>query len=192
MKILINTAIKPHFCACVDTDERLLDVVFWDTPRQDGEHIYAFFKKHESLLSQITAIGGISGPGGFSSLRVGMLVLNTYRFVYGCEIYTVSADMCMQEYKKNMPAHTVIVLNSFGKKGWIVKENGFVLVDDIAQWVSESSDRLCLDFLPFEKRNGRKNDVEVDTSAFPIMLYRALQKSNSVAAAHPEYGFDVV
>lgn len=89
MLFVLNTSVDPHFCALFDEDHNLIDQVSWEDRKQDGSQVFEFLQKHPE---NITFIGGISGPGGFSSLRAAAGILNALSFKYQLPIHQVRED----------------------------------------------------------------------------------------------------
>ena len=89
MLFVLNTSLDPHFCALFDKDQNLIDQVSWEDRKQDGRSVFEFLEKHPEKLS---FIGGISGPGGFSSLRAASSILQALALKYDLPIHQIRAD----------------------------------------------------------------------------------------------------
>lgn len=162
MKFILNTAVDPHFCALFDSDESRIDYHEWQNRRRDGEELWHFLNKHKT--DEIDFIGGVSGPGGFSSLRAGAGVLNSLAFALGISVHAVRADRWQEALlSRQFPNDEVkVVLNSFGDGIWLKEGDvlGRYSVDDLRKKIGETC--ICGSWLPAEKRQEFANTVELD------------------------------
>ena len=92
MKFILNTAIDPHFCFFVDEENNIVDLHIWENRRLDGKEVFEFLEKYPKEREEINFIGGVSGPGGFSSLRVGAGIINAIATAKNIETRSIRAD----------------------------------------------------------------------------------------------------
>ena len=116
MKFVINTSFDPHFCALFNETNKLVASAHWMIPKEDGQHVWNFLKEHLTD-SPLTFIGGISGPGSFSSLRAGGAILNALSFKFKLPIHQARADVVIIDYLNQIGrADDKFLLNSFGQR----------------------------------------------------------------------------
>ena len=114
MKLIINTSTDPHFCALFDAQGVLVKRLEWTVKKADGAKIFEFLKKHDVQNMELSLIGGVSGPGGFSSIRVTASILNSIGFAKKLPVHQVRADIWISEFLRvnNYPPESFL-LNSF-------------------------------------------------------------------------------
>jgi tRNA A37 threonylcarbamoyladenosine modification protein TsaB len=115
MHFIINTAVGNHFCALFDADKNLVAQHSWEINRRDGAEVFDFLEREKIHEKKIRFIGGVTGPGGFTSLRVSSSILNALSFKYDLPIHQISAP----EWIVNFVGHDRFVLNCFGETVWI-------------------------------------------------------------------------
>jgi hypothetical protein len=143
MKLVLNTAIDPHFCAIFSEENVLVNKIFWTERVQDGKNIYEFIKRINP--AKFSFCGGISGPGGFASLRATAGVLTSISIASNIPIHQISAE----KFIANILGHEDFLLNSFGNAVWKIK-NGEISRDSIENINLEKE--WFVDFLPSKKR----------------------------------------
>lgn len=177
MKFILNTAVNPHFCALFDDDGQRISFHTWENHRDDGSELWNFLKQCDS--ANITFLGGVSGPGGFSSLRVGAGVLNSLAFALKLSVHSLRADFWQEALLKDTGA---IVLNSFGDGVWVRSGK------DLVRKTAEEANRYflgksaCVSWLPEEKVREFETPILVDMKEAPEVLLRLLKTVD----AHPQ------
>ncbi len=183
MKFILNTAVDPHFCTLFTKDGKRFAHHEWTNRRRDGVELWIFLNNY--TVSEFTFLGGISGPGGFSSLRAGAGVLNALSFATRLPIYSVRADKVQRALLPD--SEVEVVLNSFGEGVWI--QEGSELVRKEMQEVHQlfAHKRACTSWLPFEKESAFPHSVSVDTKTIPEVLLRLLEVSEPQKVFVPDY-----
>lgn len=115
MYFIINTAVGDHFCALFDGAKNLVAEHTWEISRRDGAEVFWFLEEQKIYDQKISFIGGVTGPGGFTSLRVSSSILNALSFKFNLSIHQISAQKWIQNFIKS----NYFVLNSFGDTVWI-------------------------------------------------------------------------
>lgn len=177
MKFILNTAVDLHFCALFDEAGKRLFFHKWEDCRQDGQELWEFLQQHD--VSKFTFLGGVSGPGGFSSLRVGAGVLNSLAFSLQLPVHSVRADFWQESLLKETGE---VILNSFGDGVWV--RRGKDLVRKSAK--DAGSDFLkisaCISWLPEGKAQQFENPILVEMKNAPEVLLQLLETVD----AHPQ------
>lgn len=187
MNFILNTSIQPHFCVLTDDTGRILHRCEWKTPRDDGRFLYTFCEKYKHLFDSVTFFGMVSGPGGFSSLRVGASVLNVYGWFYQQNIHQIRADEWVQAYQKDQLDTGIIFLNSFGQNVWKVDNTKDLQSISLENFKKESHQKYCFDCIPEEKRGIHTSDFHIDSDMFFQSLWRALKQTKDQEQARPDY-----
>ncbi len=179
MKFILNTAIDPHFCALFDEKNVRIFYHEWNDRRRDGKELWEFLKNQD--VSTFTFLGGVSGPGGFSSLRAGAGVLNSLAFTTNLSIHSLRADFLQKALLKEEAVE--VVLNSFGDGVWI--QNGTELIrkkgEDVQQYFSHKP--VCVSWLPEEKQKIFSNPFFINMDNAPEFLLSLLEKE----PGHPQF-----
>ncbi|PID70181.1 hypothetical protein CSB37_03325 [bacterium DOLZORAL124_38_8] len=115
MKFILNTTITPHFCALFSEQNELMQIRMWEQNKKDGDEVFAFFADYIKDDTTLTFLGGVAGPGGFSSLRVASGVLTACSIKYNLPIHSVLAETWLAEI-----TDTDFLMPSFGKNVWFV------------------------------------------------------------------------
>lgn len=183
MKFILNTAVDPHFCTLFDDEGKRVSYHQWQDRRRDGKELWEFLNKQNS--SNFTFLGGISGPGGFSSLRAGAGVINALAFTTGLPIHSVRADFLQKALLKD--ERGAVVLNSFGDGVWM--QEGKELTRKPAAEAGESfaQNPVCISWIPIEKQAFFKNPVSVDMEKAPEILLRLLETTKEQSMFVPDY-----
>jgi len=183
VKFILNTSIDPHFCAIFDDADNCLDVRTWTDRRRDGAEVWEFLEKYD--VTQIDWCGGISGPGGFSSLRAAAGVLNAISFAQKIPVHAVRADAVLREVLGDVP----FVLNSFGDAVWLPgDELQRVEVAEVADqqfWVGALPEAKSVVFQHQITMPGWQEKM-------PGALLSVLQKTAPQSAFHADYEFPPV
>ena len=171
VKFILNTAIDPHFCALFDTAGIRIAYHEWENRRHDGKELWEFLKNYD--VSNITFLGGVSGPGGFSSLRAGAGVLNSLAFATGISVHSLRADFWQEALLEKKGE---VVLNSFGDGVWIQKNSVLHRYS-----VEEAGDLFlkkpaCVSWLPKEKQEVFSHPIFIDMKQAPEVLLHLLEK----------------
>ena len=178
MKFILNTAVDPHFCALFNVSGKRLAYHEWENRRDDGSEIWQFLQDY--TVSEITFLGGVSGPGGFSSLRAGASILNALAFATYLPVASLRADFWQEAL---LSGTGEVLLNSFGDGVWI--RSGNDLVRKSGKEASELfyEDSVCVSWVPEEKAQRFQNPVFVDMKNAPEVLLSLLEKE----ATHPQF-----
>ena len=117
MQFVLNTSFDPHFCALFDDNNDLIAQSHWAVPRHDGQQIWEFLAQHLAPNDKLNFVGGVSGPGSFSSLRTAGAVLNALAFKYQLPIHQARADAVIIDYLKQEGRESEnFLLNSFSQR----------------------------------------------------------------------------
>ena len=195
MKFLLNTSIDPHFCALFDTQNILVDKQEWTIKKADGIKVFEFFEKHKFQNIPFTLIGGVSGPGGFSSLRVSAGILNSLSYAKKRPIHQARADLWISEFLKpnnHPPEH--FLLNSFSD-GVFYKEKNSNTLNRIT--IIEASEQfkntpLFIAHLPPEKREHIKKQINLRFKNAENTLLKVLIQSPPQKIYIPDYEYPPV
>lgn len=177
-------SFAPHFVALFDVDDHLVAHETWEDFRAGGEIVWQFLEKHDIGKSvDLDFIGGVSGPGGFSTLRVGGAIINALGFRFELPVHQVRADHIARE----LIDCDDFLLNSFGDGVFMPEREKLVRVsiEEI-----EIDTPLFVDWLPEDKKSKfksleSKKDVVVTT-------LQVLQEQNSRKVFLPDYEFPAV
>jgi tRNA A37 threonylcarbamoyladenosine modification protein TsaB len=153
MYFIINTAVGDHFCALFDDDQTLVAQHAWEMSRRDGAEVFAFLTEQQFQAKDITFIGGVTGPGGFTSLRVSSSILNALSFKHNLPIHQISAV----EWTQKILGQDNFVLNCFGNTVW-------VLAASVADLEGPDSERLNTQIQP--KKSLKKITTEAAVEFF--------------------------
>lgn len=174
VKFILNTAVDPHFCALFDERGTRLFYRTWENRRDDGKEIWQFLQQH--TLSEITFLGGVSGPGGFSSLRAGAGILNSLAFCLHLPIASLRADFWQEALLGNTGE---VVLNSFGDGVWLRKgkELERFSVEEACGLMGEKA--VCVNWLPEEKAQKFTNPRSISMDNAPEELLHLLESTET-------------
>lgn len=192
MKFLLNTAVAPHFCALVDDHHEIVDHVRWDNFRKDASLVYDFIAKHGT--DQIAFLGGVSGPGGFSSLRAGACILNALSFKTRVPIHQIRADKWIRFFLDSQGYSDVpFVLNSFSQSVFCIEKG--VLVQRHVQEAAKRMKNMVVfvGLLPEEKKIlfSQTKEIDFDRLAFDSLV-SVLLKQKPQELFVPSYAFSPV
>ncbi len=209
MKFVLNTAIDPHFCAIFSRENKLLDKKVWTNRTKDGANIYEFLANQNP--AKISFCGGVTGPGGFASLRASASVLTAISVANEIPIYQMSAEKWIAEFL----GHENFLLNTFGQAVWTVQDGkisrknlntnftaGLIPSSTCSsQEVIKSRDFLknidktkpvVVEFLPDSKKELFVNPLKVSLDGLEESLLEALQKEKPQKTFVPHYEFPPV
>lgn len=162
MKFVLNTSFDPHFCALFDAQDNPVAKAAWAIPRQDGQAVWDFLNQYLPPDTTLSFIGGVTGPGSFSSLRTAGAVLNSLSFKFKIPIHQARADKAIQDYLNTTEhAQTPFLLNSFSQRVF-VPQNGQLKVLEINQATAEIITPCITSWLPEAKATQIKNSVNTD------------------------------
>lgn len=177
-------SFEPHFVALFDAQNQLVASEKWTDFRAGGEIVWGFLETYKiGQALDLTFIGGVSGPGGFSTLRVGGAIINALGFRFGLPVYQVRADYIARE----LIGSDEFLLNSFGD-GVFVPEG-----DDLIRMPFTEVDNkepLFVDWLPAEKKSKfkiLKSNKDVMATTLSV-----LQAQDSKKVFLPDYEFPAV
>lgn len=190
MKFVVNTAVAPHFCALFDDDGILQDVVSWSENCKDGQATYDFMTKHDFAHQDITFVGAVSGPGGFSSLRVSSGVLQSLSLKFDLKMHQIRADKWLAYLMENED----FVLNSFGSTVWQVIDDELVRIESAEAGKALAGTEINTFFLPTEKADhfiNRSDRIFTDQELAENLL-SVLQEVEPRDVFVPDYNFSPV
>lgn len=186
MIFILNTSFDPHFCALLSMDGEVMAQVTWEERKRDGEVVHAFFQTHIDSLNDLVWCGGISGPGGFSSLRAASVILNTLAWKQKTPVRVESALRVAREYI----GEGSFLLNSFGQSVFVCDSG----MDFSQKFLSDfGTYDGFVGFLPEAKQLKIKEFSEkVDTQKLLDSLFQVLKCSEDKKSFVPEYFFEAV
>ncbi|MCF7831078.1 hypothetical protein K9M41_03755 [Candidatus Gracilibacteria bacterium] len=186
MKFILNTATDTHFCASFDEQGELIKTQEWTNRRRDGEEVYEFLQAVET--SKITFCGGVTGPGGFSSLRAGGGMLNALTFANKIPVHQVRADIWIKE----LLGTTDFLLNSFSDGVFYTEGEELVRIG-VLEAVKKFKDKeMWVELLPVEKREKFTKQSKVPFANKEQILLKVLEMSQSKEQFEPDYEFPPV
>lgn len=177
MKFILNTAIDPHFCALFSEEGVRLFYHEWENRRDDGQELWNFLAQHD--VSTFTFLGGVSGPGGFSSLRVGAGVLNSLAFSTGLNVHSLRADFWQEAL---LSEKGEVLLNSFGDGVWSRSGKDLVRRELAEAREMFQETPVCVSWLSPEKEAVFAHPVFIDMKKAPEILLKSLSEVD----AHPQ------
>ncbi len=193
MKFILNVAVDPHFCAFFDDNDRLIEKHEWMVNRRDGAEVFDFLERNNVSKQDITFIGGVSGPGGFSSLRAGAGILNSLSFAKDLPIHQVRADVWVAEFlqlKEENSDH--FLLNSFSD-GVFYLEKGKLQRIKIDEAVTKfENQKMFVFLLPSEKRDRFPQKINLSFENSEKVLLEVLKKQKPKKTFIPDYEFPPV
>ena len=194
MKILVNLASEPFFGAVVETDASHPRVHRIKNLRQSGEELYAFFAEHVSPDTDIEWIGGLTGMGGFTNLRVAASIINSAALAYGCGVRGVGSGEFFTRLLSSRDIEAEVVLNSFGNNVFIRQGDTFTHVscEEAVQFLHDK--KMWVGALP-ESKAALFPHADATTFTPKEMareLFSFLDKQPDEDIFLPEYGFGAV
>lgn len=191
MKFVLNTALDPHFCALIDKEERIFDVHVWENRRLDGTETWNFLEKHKDITDTITFLGGVSGPGGFSSLRAASGILEALSSKLDLKIHHARSDEWMKLFLEENKIDAPIVLNSFSQKVFLTEGNDITPyeISDLAEKLGDT--KIYGDTLPENKREFFQL-INCPHNPSALDLYNTVKKSTPSEHFLPSYEYAAV
>ncbi len=178
MKFILNTVLDPHFCAVFSEKNILIDKIQWVERSQGGKIIYDFLNKFDS--AKFSFCGGLSGPGGFASLRLTANVLTSLSLVNNIDINQLSAG----DFLFNVLKHENFLLNSFGQGVWIYKKGK--ISRKLLKDVNKNKD-LVVQFLPLNKQKLFSSKIPFSVIDIEKKLLDNLLKTQAKESFVPHY-----
>lgn len=192
MQFILNTSFDPHFCALFDDKNKLIAESNWMIPREDGQHIWDFINTHIKADTKLNFIGGISGPGSFSSLRTAGAILNSLSFKFKLPIHQTRADRAISDYLvTTQNTQTPFLLNSFGQRVFTVK-NDKLIPQDLSKNLLDSNAPYITTWLPEAKAKNFTNTIETDPLGPQSTILQTLKKQSPQPAFVPDYEYPAV
>jgi hypothetical protein len=194
VKFILNTAIDPHFCVLFDEDNNLLHRQEWTHRRRDGIEIFEFLETHlpSENAELLSFIGGVSGPGGFSSLRAGAGVLNALAFAHKIPIHHVRADIWIRSFlAEHGQNENAFVLNSFSE-GVFVPQKDKLIRMNVSQAALEIQYPVFDALLPESKRSFFPQKINISFQNSEHSLLRSLLNCSPSESFLPDYEFPPV
>ena len=191
MQFLINTSLEPFGCALIQ-DHKILEISLWDDFRKGGEASWEFLDTHKNLWSQITLIGGVSGPGGFSNLRVAGVILNALSLKLELPIHQVRADKVVESLLSSQNKEALFLLNSFGSAVF-ESDQGNLKRLELEQAVDKfGSTETCVSFLPTVKQAGFTKPIVIDKEQLYPCIGSIIQSVPPQSIFVPDYEYPAV
>ncbi len=184
MKFILNTAVDPHFCALFDEANNLIERRDWTNRKLDGKELFSFLKTHEGPL---TFCGGITGPGGFSSLRAGGGVLNAISVAHNIPVHQVRADRWIAE----VIGSENFLMNSFSD-GVFCRDNNELVRITIDEAREKLKQPMFVRLLPPEKQSKIVRTFDHPFTNSEQVLLKVLQESEPQEQFHADYEFPPV
>lgn len=192
MQFILNTSFDPHWCALFNPKNQLVAESHWDTPREDGRRIWEFLHTHLKPTDALTFIGGISGPGSFSSLRTAGTTLNALAFKFKLPIHQVRADQAITDYLLSIGRdQEPYLLNSFAQRVFW-PQNGQLKVINLSEVKRPHNQSFITSWLPESKRDGLKPAADLDPLGPQKTLLQTLKNAEPQAQFIPDYEYPPV
>jgi len=184
VKFILNVSFAPHFVALFDVDDGLVASESWDDFRAGGQIVWDFLGKNKIGEDvDLTFIGGVSGPGGFSTLRVGGAIINALGHRFDLPVHQVRADHIARE----LIGSDDFLLNSFSD-GVFVPKAGDLVRMPFAE--VDNSQPLFVDWLP-EHKAERFEKLTTDKDLVMTTL-QVLKVQTSRKVFLPDYEYPAV
>ncbi len=188
MQFILNVALDPHFCAIFDESGKLVASHTWEIRQRDGEEVWEWVEKKipQELSDKITFVGGITGPGGFTSLRVGAGIINAMASAHQISVHQVRADKYVEALMGESKGGTIFLLNSFSD-GVYYPQNGELIREDIESAGKRfQGQSLGLDFLPEAKQEKLIETFQIKNKALRLSLEEKMTVLFQTLKAQPE------
>lgn len=113
LTLIINTASRQHeLILCTETE--ILSHTPWTGKRDEAKtllpKIEEILQKHSKTLKDLTHLVAVSGPGGFSSLRVGISIANA--LIYSLKLRSASIKLFDWWKKKLADKNNYLLVSS--------------------------------------------------------------------------------
>lgn len=198
MKFVINTAIDPHFCAIFDDRDKLVKKKTWDFRPKDGVEVFEFLKKWKLAEMNLSFLGGVSGPGGFSSLRTAAGILNALGYAKKLPVHKVRADKLIAAFlsKVDEKCANDFVLNSFSDGVFCSKPDGSLVRVNVEDAAAQFEDRpVFVSLLPDDKQRYFKKKLKIESELqqdLTSVLLEVLKVTPAEDVFVPEYEWAAV
>ena len=193
MQFILNMSFAPHFCALFDAENALIEKIVWEDFKKGGEEVWEFLDRHKIYEQNLTFIGGVSGPGGFSSLRAGGAILNALSLKFGIPIHQTRADNVLAQFLEthNYPSSDFL-LNSFsGGVFWLEKDR--LVRGEIDALPSKiTAQPQFVGCLPEEKQKKVPQTIDLSFEGIEATTLAVLQKSTAQKIFVPDYEYPAV
>jgi len=191
MEFYLNFSLEPYGVSLFKEGE-IYAKEEWVDPKQGAQIVWDFLEKHKARVEDIKRIGGISGPGGFSSLRVGGTILNTLAYKLDQPIYQARADCIVRALAEAQDFKGQLVLNSFGKSIWMIE--GAAIERRELEYLSlkEKSTHTATNFIPVTKSDSFENQGLLSMEQFWQILRSVLRRTEPFPQFIPEYEYPAV
>lgn len=184
MKFILNMSFAPHFVVLFDEKNVEIDRLEWEDFRAGSQHVWDFLGRHKiGTETKLSFVGGVAGPGGFSTLRVGGAIINALAFRFRLPVHQVRADVIARA----LTGGNGFLLNSFGD-GVFVPEGEELSRVAVTQLKSDRP--LFIDWLPPEKQD-QFVPMKIEADVIKTTL-QVLQKAESRRVFLPDYEFPAV
>lgn len=188
MVFLLNVSVEPFFATFFDESKGIVvSSVQIPNTKQSGQVIFDFIESQKKLWSSLDWVGGVSGPGGFATLRIAAGVLNSWSFVQHLPVKQVRADVWVRGWSIEN-GYTHFVLNSFGELVFLgdTKDLQKVLLAELP-----TEDNLWYGGLP-ESKKDLLNNKSIQKKLSIESLYKVLSACESQEQFDPEYMHEAV
>lgn len=187
MILLLNVSVEPFFMALLKKDGTLFTHAFIPNTKQAGEEMFRFCEKYQEHFSTLLWAGTVTGPGGFSTLRLGASLFNTLNFVHGTPLRAVTAVEWVCDWIQET-AYQKALLNSFGETVFLVENNNHRLIP-----LQEVLDLEAVWYggLPEAKRKSIGIKTQKETMNAESLYKICVQKEEQQEVV-PEYYFESV
>ncbi len=95
MYLIINTTLKQRV-QLILADQEIVEDRIWDVERKQAEQLLTYLdlmlRQNGVQTVDIQGIGVVTGPGSFSSLRIGITVANTLGFALKLKVVGIKAN----------------------------------------------------------------------------------------------------
>ena len=192
MQFVLNTSFDPHWCALFSEAGELVAESHWNTPREDGPKIWEFLQTHLKPETQLTFIGGVSGPGSFSSLRTTGTTLNALAFKFVLPMHQVRADQAITDYLAlEEREQESFLLNSFSQRVFW-PQNGQLKVVDLSEERLPPNQPFITSWLPESKCAEINQSRDADPLGPQKTLLTTLKNTEPQPQFVPDYEYPPV
>ncbi|HEY5714022.1 MAG TPA: hypothetical protein VIT68_01595 [Candidatus Gracilibacteria bacterium] len=190
MHFLLNLSLISPSLALVEND-KIITFEAWEGWKESSQVIWDWVAAHKSQLENLKSIRTITGPGGFSSLRVCGLICETLADKYQCELRTVRADRVGQQLLEDLGLKEPLLLNAFGDNVFEVASDEKALnLIPLEQAQDTFQENVFIDFLPPAKQVGflSVSTQKINPKLILEALFEASQDAPPVTSFVPYYG----
>jgi len=126
MILIINTANKEYLEIALAEDSDSFDVKKIEGEYRQAEQLLPaidnILKEKNKNISDISGVGVVSGPGGFTSLRIGVVTANTLGYALSISVVGITLDEFGSD--KELVANILNKLNSAKVGNVVIPEYG--------------------------------------------------------------------